>query len=57
MYRLLLRELPRTTLVSVAHRVGVAAFHRQVFELRAGEEGQPSRMVVRRPEELEQAAA
>ena len=54
MYRLLLRELPRTTLVSIAHRVGVAAFHRQVFELRAGEQGEPSRMVVRRPEELEQ---
>ncbi len=57
MYRLLLRELPRTTLVSVAHRVGVAAFHRQVFELRAGEQGEPSRMVVRRPEELEHEPA
>jgi putative ATP-binding cassette transporter len=57
MYRLLLRELPRTTLVSVAHRLGVAAFHRQVFELRAGEQGEPSRMVVRRPEELEQEPA
>ena len=57
MYRLLLRELPRTTLVSVAHRLGVAIFHRQVFELRAGEQGEPSRMVVRRPEELEQEPA
>ncbi len=57
MYRLLLRELPRTTLVSVAHRLGLAAFHRQVFELRAGEQGEPARMVVRRPEELEQEPA
>ncbi len=57
MYQLLLRELPRTTLVSVAHRVGVAAFHRQVFELRAGEAGQPARLLVRRPEELEQVPA
>lgn len=49
MYRLLLSELPRTTLVSVAHRSGVAAFHSQVFELRAGADGEPARLRVHSP--------
>ena len=42
MYELLLRALPHTTLVSVAHRAGVARFHRRVLALRADADGAAS---------------
>ena len=56
MYKLLRRELPHATLVSVAHRAGVVAFHDQVFELQPGADGEPARMVVRRPAQLREPA-
>ncbi len=39
MYELVLRELPHTTLVSVAHRAGVARFHRRILVLQADADG------------------
>ncbi len=57
MYRLLEEELPRTTLVSVAHRSGVASFHRQVFELQAAGEAQPARIRVCSPQQWLQQLA
>jgi putative ATP-binding cassette transporter len=51
LYRMLKQRLPQTTLVSIAHRASVAAFHerRLVFQR---EEGKPGALV---PAELEAA--
>ncbi|MGC8507155.1 MAG: ABC transporter ATP-binding protein/permease [Thiomonas sp.] len=48
MYALLLQRLPGVTLVSVAHRAGVVAFHQQVFAVEADPGGQGTARLVRR---------
>ena len=47
MYELLQRELPHTTLVSVAHRLGVIRFHRQILAVQPGPNEEPARLVPR----------
>ncbi len=47
MYELLQRELPHTTLVSVAHRLGVIRFHRQILAVQPGADAEPARLVPR----------
>ncbi|MDE2255750.1 MAG: ABC transporter ATP-binding protein/permease [Betaproteobacteria bacterium] len=47
MYELLQRELPHTTLVSVAHRLGVIRFHRQILAVQPGTDEEPARLVPR----------
>jgi putative ATP-binding cassette transporter len=44
MYRVLRERLPNATLVSIAHRTSVAAFHEQRLVLRR-EEGKPGELV------------
>ena len=50
MYELLQRELPHTTLVSVAHRLGVIRFHRQILAVQPGADAEPARLVPRAPD-------
>ena len=47
MYELLQRELPHTTLVSVAHRLGVIRFHRQILAVQPGADAEPARLLPR----------
>jgi len=58
MYALLLQRLPGVTLVSVAHRAGVVAFHQQIFAIEAdpSEQG-PARMARREAAAALQVAA
>jgi putative ATP-binding cassette transporter len=53
MYALLRQRLPGTTLVSVAHRTGVVAFHQQLFAVEPDPGGQgPARLVRRDPDAM-----
>ena len=57
MYALLLQRLPGVTLVSVAHRAGVVAFHQQIFAVETDTTGQgPARIIKRDAESVRQAA-
>ncbi len=57
MYQLLLRQLPHTTLVSVAHRVSVAAYHQQLLQVVPGDDSHPARLRSRSAEQLQQPEA
>ena len=57
MYGVLLRELPGTTLVSVAHRPAVARFHRTVLIVRAATLGQAATLERRAAGGAEAAAS
>ncbi len=57
MYELLQRELPQTTLVSVAHRPGVVRFHRQILLVKTGGEGEPAHLLPHTPQHAETLAA
>jgi len=57
MYALLLQRLPGVTLVSVAHRAGVVAFHQQIFAVEADPGGQGTARMVRREADAVQQAA
>ncbi|WP_298290390.1 ABC transporter ATP-binding protein/permease [Thiomonas sp.] len=58
MYAVLRQRLPDTTLVSVAHRIGVAAFHQQIFAVVADARGEgPAHLERRDAEQFRQDAA
>ncbi|MGC8703146.1 MAG: ABC transporter ATP-binding protein/permease [Thiomonas sp.] len=57
MYALLLQRLPGVTLVSVAHRAGVVAFHQQIFAVEPDPGGQGTARMVRREADAVQQAA
>lgn len=44
MYQAVLDDLPRTTVVSVAHRAGLQRYHRQILRLRAPAPDAPARL-------------